>query len=238
MISNNELSNKLLEHLTALPTDLVRIEEDLKSGKYSKEEITKAVYGYLDACCREAIDFYENTFEDGRYSEAVLVPGLISTNMPEVFSLLLKYEFDPNVTVNEKTIIQAVSEVYNGYVAADTLRILFDNGANPEYSTDNKTLFSNILFDIWLAGIEQRDRRIYDSIVHSLLVTAAYSAFGKNVFHLFPKQRSETEIKEFEIEDFKEHQNYTYGLSNVETDGEEWSLHIFDKRTRWEVARY
>ena len=35
----------------------------------------------------------------------------------------------------------------------------------------------------------------------------------------------------------KEHQNYTFGISNVPGRGENWSLHIFDRRTFFEVAR-
>lgn len=41
----------------------------------------------------------------------------------------------------------------------------------------------------------------------------------------------------FEIEKLRNHEDYTFGLSHVESKGEPWSLHIFDKKTMWEVAR-
>ena len=55
----------------------------------------------------------------------------------------------------------------------------------------------------------------------------------------FPKRdhNSEFDVKPFEMSDLKEHRNYTFALSNVEGQGENWSLHIIDKRTLWEVAR-
>ena len=40
------------------------------------------------------------------------------------------------------------------------------------------------------------------------------------------------------IEDLKRHRNYYFGLTNIRALKHSRSLHIFDKRTQWEVARY
>ena len=83
----------------------------------------------------------------------------------------------------------------------------------------------------------RRDRRRYDALLHSWLVFLGYGAVlenGELPIDLFPETG---DGGLFEIEQFRKHRNYNFGLSHVKNRGEEWSLHIFDARTMWEVGR-
>ena len=114
-----------------------------------------------------------------------------------------------------------------------------EHGGNPTIAVSGESLYDRISLDIMFDAFEQENRRIYDSVVHCWFVLLGYGSKGCNdkSLDLFARHRLECSLPEFRLEYLKQHRNYYYGLSNVHGHGENWSLHIFDKRTRWEVAR-
>lgn len=54
---------------------------------------------------------------------------ILSSNMPQVFDLLLEYGLDPNAVCEGETVLSSVSSVYNEYIAADTLALRMEHGA-------------------------------------------------------------------------------------------------------------
>ena len=85
-------------------------------------------------------------------------------------------------------------------------------------------------------------RRRYDSWLHTWLVFVGYGVKLKNgncpVDIVYEEdENSEFEIKDFEIEDLRNHYNYYFGISYLENRGDKCTIHIFDKRTKYEVAR-
>ena len=217
----------------AVLVDLSKYFDKLK--KYSGDEVSRAGYDYAMECWSECLDYFNRCPEETGCSEPVFIPNMLSSNMPQVFGLLLKYGLDPNAVCEGETVLSSVSGVYNEYIAADTMALLMEHGGNPSLAVSGESLSDRIDFDLVFGAFEQENRRIYDSVVHCWFVLLGYRA--DTSLDLFARRRLECRLPAFRLEDLKDHRNYYYGLSNVHSRGEDWSLHIFDKRTRWEVVR-
>ena len=234
-IQKTPRSDELLQALLSHSADLAGIEAVLKLKKYSGDEVSRAGYDYAMECWSECLDYFNRCPEETCCSEPAFIPNMLSSNMPQVFELLLKYGLDPNAVCEGETVLSSVSGVYNEYIAADTMALLMEHGGNPSLAVSGESLSDRIDFDLMFGAFEQENRRIYDSVVHCWFVLLGYRADAS--LDLFARRRLECRLPAFRLEDLKDHRNYYYGLSNVHSRGEDWSLHIFDKRTRWEVVR-
>ncbi len=240
-ISKTQESNELLRQILIMPTDLSAIEHLLKEKNYNSDVISRAGFDYAEKCIDEADQYIFDHRKELQYSRAFLFPDRLSTYMPEVFELLLKYGLNPNSVCDEKTIMSRVSTVYNGYVAADTLALLLGYGGDPYLEVgDNDCLFVNIDFDVIFDALNMNHRFIHDAKVHCWFVLLGYSDNQyreKKLVTVFSERRSDCDLENFKLSDLRDHRNYTFGISNVPGSAGNWSLHIIDKRTSWEVAR-
>lgn len=66
--------------------------------------------------------------------------------------------------------------IRNEYIAADTLALLFEHGADVNLQINGSRVFHNIDFDILFDAFNQNDRRYYDSLVHCWFVWLGYGA--------------------------------------------------------------
>ena len=71
---------------------------------------------------------------------------ILSSNMPQVFDLLLKYGLDPNAVCVGETVLSSVSSVYNEYIAADIMALLMEHGGNPYLVVSGERLFDRFVF--------------------------------------------------------------------------------------------
>ena len=231
---------ELLDQLLILPTDLNAIEKLLQKKQYSKEVLSKAGFAFADACWEQTTNYEEEHFYELNSEPLKRISNLCSTYMPQIFELLLRYGLDPNENDGEDSLMCKVSFVCNEYVAADTLALLFDYGADPFMCVGGENLFDQIDFDVIFDSVNQEVRGRYDSLVHCWFVLLGY--FGnqykdKEVVTVFSDNNYFENIKEFEINDLKQHRDFYFGLSKTPWRGENWSLHIFSRKTFWEVAR-
>lgn len=232
--------NELLDRLLLLPTDLNAIEKLLQIKHYSKEVVSKAGFAFADACLDETTNYEEEHFNELNSAPLKKIPNLCSTHMPQIFELLLRYGLDPNNNDGEESLMWKVSCVCNEYVAADTLALFFEHRGDPFMCVNGESLFDEIDFDVIFDSVNQESRGRYDSLVHCWFVLLGY--FGnqykdKETVSVFPENNYFENIKEFEISDLKKHRDFFFGLSKTPWRGENWSLHIFSKKTLWEVAR-
>lgn len=236
MIEKTEKSEELLKMLSALPPDFSKIEKALSENQYTVNDISRAGYDFASNCWADCLD--NSNEQEESYSEAKFIPNLNSSFMLPVFELLLKYGLDPNAICDGESLMSAVAYVFNEYTAADTLALLLKHGGNPKIFDSEESLLDKIDFDVVFGSYEQYNRAVYDSWVHCWFVLLGYSeneSHGEPLVTVFEDQPCE--FGKFEISDLINHRNYTFGISNVPERGEKWSLHIFDKRTHFEVAR-
>lgn len=143
-MTNAEYLCSLLE---ALPPDFEKIENELKSKKYSSQEVTTAACVFCYGCFDEYTDFID---EHGREP---LEHEIHTSYVYDICGLLLKYGLDPNLIVggkyDEDNIMYRVYWITKPYVAADTLRLLIEHGGNPMLILEDRPLCDRVEFDIW-----------------------------------------------------------------------------------------
>ena len=241
MLELTEKCKRLYERLMKIPADLDEIRTELETGGYTPDELAAVSCAFVETCYYETWDRNCEDEGDERYifhmSPAVVIQNEHSTYLRETMKLLLEYGLEPNAIVDDSSILDTIRHINNEYIAADTLALLFEYGAYVNLRVKGERVFENIDFQILFDTVEQNDRRYYDSLVHCWFVWLGYGARlenGESGLELYQDYYTK---KEFDLSSLRNHRNFTFGLSHVRCHDENWSLHIFDKRTLWEVAR-
>lgn len=229
----------LFDLLMQISPDFKQLRSRLKTGGYSPESLSRIAFNYAEACFDETIERGYGKEGSGHYFSrpAVLVEGEHSTYLFQVIELLLEFGLDPNAVVGGENIMQIMPYIGNEYVAADTCALLFEHGADNSLTVDDRSVFKDIDFNVLYDAGGQYDRRMYDALVHCWFVWLGYGARLDNEETRLELFYDDSAGSVFDLSKLRNHRNYTFGLSNVPSHGENWSLHIFDKQTLWEVAR-
>ena len=230
------------ERLLEIPPDFSVFSEFQLTAKQANE----LAAAYVEECWEESISVTDDVdySYDGYLSwcnkEPVIAPNLHSTYLYEVLSFLLEYGMDPNYTRDgDWCLMEHVIHVVNGYIGADCLKLLLENGGNPNLVTDHDTVFSSIDHDVGFDANNQQDRRAYDSLVHCWMVLIGFGGRptnGSTPLDTFSEWLPQGEVP-FELEKLKNHKDYTFGVTHTVNRGNSPTIHIFDKRTYWEVAK-
>lgn len=245
MIELSQNGVQLFDLLMQKPPDLDDARSLLQLGTCNPDDVNRVALRFAEECWDEGVYPWDTVpnrstaIGDYYWEEARPIPNLHSSHFYEVIEMLLEFGLDPNVEIDETNLLDELPHIVNEYVGADTLALLFEHGADPFLKLScGESVFLTLDFDVAFDAIEQYDRRRYEALVHSWLVFVGYGARledGRLPMELFIPRESDFH---FEISDFKQHRNYYVGLSHVRSQGESWSLHVFDRRTMWEVARF
>ena len=231
----NEKSQRLLDTLMTIPPDFSTAEKLLQQECFSSDEVTKVAMRYAEKCFLDIADTFRTDPDDrisftGFIPPAGVIPGLHSTYLYDVVKLLLDYGLDPNAIIDEDNIMEMLLYVDNEYVAADTIALLLEHGGNPNLNMDGQSVFGMVDLEIWFGSAEQELRWRYDAWVHTWMVLLAYGCKDSGV-QVFREYNSDAT---FDLKKLRDHRNYYYGLSFENGDR---VIHIYDKKTFWEVAR-
>lgn len=231
----NEKSQRLLDTLMTIPPDFAAAEKLLQQECFSSDEVTKVAMRYADECFLDIADTFRTNPDDRiSFSDFMPPPGVVprlhSTYLYDVVKLLLDYGLDPNAIIDEDNIMEMLLYVDNEYVAADTMALLLEHGGNPNLSVDGESVFQQVDFGIWFDAVELYIRWRYDAWVHTWMVLLAYGCEGSGI-KVFREYNSDAL---FDLKKLKDHHNYYFGLSYENGDR---MIHIYDKKTFWEVAR-
>ncbi len=227
---------ELLDFFLQIPPNFKAAKDIITRENFSSDEISKVAICYAEKCGLEVGDhLFEIGCEDLSASKLKkgVVPGLHSTYLYSVVDFLLAYRLNPNYVFGSNNLLHSLFYVDNEYVGADTMRLLFDNGADPNLKVEGESIYDMVEEDIWFGSIEQYIRWRYDGWVHMMFVILAYG--GKNS----TRSQNITRFKEydkdelFSLDKLKDHRNYYYGLCRGDN---ETILRVFEKDTFWEVA--
>ena len=135
----DEKVNGIYDLLTDFPNDLQLVESYIKAIQPTSEEITYAVIKHLDYNC-----FNNDCDENEKYGD----------NLYELIQLLLNYGLDADKVFSvspyeEYNIIWYLSWVNFGKTAAQILRLILQNGANPNPIIEGEDIVSYLNFDIY-----------------------------------------------------------------------------------------
>ena len=141
-----ELSEKAKELYDLLYTDQfdeAKLRNALETGHYSEDDVNTAALWYVEDCDDELWDdprwngFTEDyDWSNCPYSFGTVFPEFKSSHMYEAIRVLLEYGLNPNGIYpdhyNGKTnIMEALRFFWNGYIGADVLYLLLENGGTP-----------------------------------------------------------------------------------------------------------
>ena len=209
----------------------------LKTGRFSAQDINLAAYQYVEDCTFAALDACDaGLFDNLRFGETL--PGIESSHLTEAIQILLEYGLDPNKIMvydygEETNIMLEMMFVHNGYQAADAAAAMLEHGGNPNLLVGNVSLIHEMDFDILLNVIgEQEFIYFADSVIHCWMVFVGYGAkFEDGGEPVDP-------VGSFEISSLRNHRQYYYGVIHSDRSNDGMEVCFFDKDTNWEVARY
>lgn len=233
MILLNEKSKDLFDLLFQTPPKFEDAKILIQVQKHNSEELTKIAINYARECSYDIGELLFGKELNPHTNSHGIVEGYCSSYLYQVLEFLIQYGIDANAVFesdnNYYNLMSSVMWVDNGYVAADSMRLLLENGGNPNLVIDNESIFDEFTFHIFFGAIEQEKRWLYNYWVHTWLVLLAFGGdYGKS--NLF-KEYGKDEV--FSLHKLKDHRNYDFCLSRG-TDGPD--VRIFDKNTFWEVA--
>lgn len=223
---------QLLGLLEMLPPDFNLIRDYLKNTELSPGKITSTAIRFINENCQFEADEEKSADE------------LHSTYLFALLEILLEHGLDPNGIFDSENIMDSLDLVDTGYVAADTMGLLLLHGGDLYLECNGEILFDRIEFNVIFDAINQENRDRYDQLVHLWLVMIGYGAQSmsaegdrRTMVSLFNPPRYEDQREPFTVEAFKNHRDFSWALTHVPGNGENWSLHIIDKTTGWEVLR-
>ena len=163
-----------------------------------------------------------------------------SAYLYEVMEFFLGLKMDPNFRTGTESLMHHLCRVVNGYLAADTLRFLLENGGDPNVLSGKRTLFDTVdsfvhqkldTFDLtYVEGPE------FQSVVHCWFVLLGFGGHSseKDTPPLTRINKDGEEL--FRIEKLKNHRNYALNLGKSFEVGNSNCCRIYDIRTVKEVA--
>ena len=228
-----------LEALLQIPPDY-----DTAAEYITPKVATVLGYEYAENCFDEGIQTYGESsgFYSQNWKEPRIIPGLHSSYLYDVMEFLLQCGLDPNYArKGDYSLLQHVCHIVNGYIAADTLRLLLEHGGDPNLTHEGESLFDAIDSDVNYDMDGQLDRQRFDSLTHCWMVIIGFgggSISGRTLLQKFQEWNLFSNHKKlFDLENLKDHRNYTVALTHNDDYNYAPVLHIIDKRTLWEVAR-
>ncbi len=215
----------ILSMLMEMPPDFEKIEQELKKQDYTTEEITLAACKFAEECQFEGEYCREKNTKIRRKMKRH------SPYLYKACELLLKYGLDPNLVLGERlsetNIMHELLWIDNGSVAAETLKLLLDNGGDLKLKVDDETLFEFVDFDIIYYVSECVDKEKYDSRFKMWILMIGYGALaGKGVCPV-------KLINQYPVENFKDFEKFTY---KIVTSNNDWIMYIYDKEKNDLVA--
>ena len=130
---------KLYAACSQLPPDFQQIRVLLQNGNYSPETLSKIMQEYLDEHCLQEVRWFIS--EKGRLPQN---EEIYSGYLYELAKLLLEYGMNPNHTYNGNNVMSLLYYTDHGFVPANTLRLLLENGGNPNLDIEWETLYEYI----------------------------------------------------------------------------------------------
>lgn len=225
------LEQKCLDHLLVIPPDYTRAEQIIRKENLPPEAVSRIGYAYVDECFCDAWpdEYYpENLFDNG------IIPNRHSTNLYQVMAFLLRFGLNPNVYDDDMSLMSMIHFVDNEYVAADTMSLLLEHGADIGSHAWGESVFQEIDYDVFYDMKGQSIRHRFDTVVHCWLVLLGHGGWKQLPEDCITLFREFGSNQLFTWEKLRDHRNFYVGLS-VENDKK--TIRIYDKRTFWEVAR-
>ncbi len=209
--------------------DLGKIESYIVGTRMTADDVTKTALRLVDEYTWE-VDAFKN--KNGR---APKKEELVTSNWLALFDLFLHYGLDTACSyskdgINYDNLLYNVTFLDNKEIVYKMLRLLLNNGADPNVIIKDDSLFNilddHVVMNASLFDIEGEDRTPYE---HDFRLWLLMMAYGGKTAHGSP-----LEIKDrYDIDMFANCESFSYRKEVVDGD---WYLHIYITKTGEEVA--
>lgn len=163
---------RLYEACKQIPICLSSIKQLLRTNNYSPDQLFNVMLRFVDEDC---------FFETQRLLDLQGTPPqrqeLHCGYLGELMEMFLQHGLTLNKVVDGQSLLSELFYVDYEYTAANTARLLLENGANPNMLLDGETIFDAIDFDI---AFGHRNMRIFNERVHFWFVLIGY--MGPHLF--------------------------------------------------------
>lgn len=225
-----EKIDRLLSLCSQGDIDLDAIEAHIVRGALSGEIVTKTAIKLVERWMWEVDSFRSKNAREPKREE------LFSSRLPALFDLLLKHGLAPNAVYCDDgfafdNLLHSLLWVDNEYAIYDVLRLLLQNGGDPNVLIEDETLFEKVdgdlVTDMELMAIEGRDRDPFERQFRFWLLLIAYG--GR-----LPNGKKILDMKQgYDVDVFERCERFSYRKEMV---GDEPFLHIYITETGQEVA--
>lgn len=226
---NAEICQNLISMFAQIPPDWQNLEKIFRQYSFTKEQLAEIAISLSEDCFCEYRDAVDEKIEN------VTPDHLHSNYLLNSLQMLLDNGLDPNVYIGkyEENVMWELQYVDAPNIAAAAMRLMLENGADPNriVPSEKESIFQYIDFKV-----------SYDSYTHEdfftvqcWLVLMAYGGCWSN------GEIPLTMLNGNDVEIFKEFENFDYWLETLPKEPGHygcWIMHIFDTRTKEEVARY
>lgn len=230
---------ELYRLLFQLPPQFEEASCFIHGEKLTAEDVTRVGIQYVKNCFWDygdslTDDAWENTF-CGNCEKKYTIQ---SAYLYEITEFLLRYGLEPNAVYDSEygryNIMEGILFIDHEYIAADTMRLLMEHGADPNLPIDGETVFERVDFAVWFDAIEQEIRWRYDQWVHIWFVLLAYGGGTEEVRNTIEVFREYGKDELFDLKKLRDHRNYGFCLTWENGDP---TIHVFHKDTLWQVAK-
>jgi hypothetical protein len=207
------------------------IKDLLSEHRYSKTDLSEIAIGLTDNCQCEYMDAINPKVK------GATLDYMHSNHVYDAIKLLLEYGLDPNEEINGENVMWNAHWIEAPNVAASVLRLLLNHGGTPDVKTSDgpDTLFEYVTSKV------AHDEYTHESfhIVQCWLVLMAYGG------HWVDGEIPLTMLHGNTVEIFKEFELFDYEIEPGPEPEEKfaafygnWTMHIFNKETKEEVALF
>lgn len=217
----------LIRLFAEIPPDREEIEDTFRQYIFSKEQLAEIAVALAQECFREYCDALDDKVPE------VTLDHMNSNHLLESLQQLLNHGLDPNVCVGEDAdnVMWDLQFVDTPNIGASAMRLLLENGADPNLKLPPE---EESVFD-WLDFAVSYDSYTYVYMVQCWLVLMAYGGCWEDGKIPLTMLNGNT------MDIFKNFERYDYSIEMLPQEPGYfgcWIMHIFDKRTKEEVARF
>lgn len=225
--SDADTCKHLIRLFSEIPPDRKKIEDVFSQYTFSKEQFAEIAVALAQDCFVEYSDALDKRVPD------VTPDHMNSNHLLESLQQLLNHGLDPNICVGEDAdnVMWYLQFVDTPNIGASAMRLLLENGADPNLKLppEEESVFDWLDFDV------SYDHYTYVYTVQCWLVLMAYGGCWEN------GNIPLTMLNGNKVDIFKNFEHYDYSIEPLPQEPGYygcWIMHIFDIRTREEVARY
>lgn len=213
---------RLYEACKQIPICLSSIKQLLRTNNYSPDQLFNVMLRFVDEDC-----FLETQMLLDLQGTPPQRQELHCGYLGELMKMFLQHGLTLNKVVGGQSLLSELFYVDYEYTAANTARLLLENGANPNMLLDGETIFDAINFDI---AFGHRNMRIFNERVHFWFVLIGYGGRPSNgapPVHM-------ADGCSYKL--LRQHEKYDFSIQRSKAESGQSILHIFDRETHEEIA--